>query len=419
MARRHGDRSMLWSRRRLCVGMEPLEGRRLLSLPPGADSILGIPVSAGFVSKSDPAETAETPNSSGPPVAPGISDLQTAAPRVLAARIMLEPVQTPMAPPMELDVAWIDAHETTAAVDLAAPQAAIDLVGAAVYRGGSTAEPPTRMPGLGSSTHVENAKDGLLAQRLPVFSATDLGPLAEFEQRFADDEAARSAAMLPPPTALPIGDADRPASFFDDGMRPPMNNPDVAWQLQSRGTGTVVLTTGNAAVAAVANSGIAIDREAPSEPLAGEAKESGNRATTETDNAVGYLVAFEAGVKMGTTDAAQSLVYQGSAAVKSILNDLLVPKLALDEAVVGIAIRELFADAEQVGVRLFGMFADPVQSAQLVAGTGVIAAGLAVRQLRKRESREREEARRMLAARFIAGPESVRLFRPRGLPNEF
>jgi hypothetical protein len=139
---------------------------------------------------------------------------------------------------------------------------------------------------------------------------------------------------------------------------------------------------------------------------------------TDTANeraAVGYLVAFNntiVGSLLGAASAAIPSSESGeSAAVGSLIQDLLTPRLAFNAEALSFAINEFAAQADELGVGLLSMLSDPVATGEAAIVTGLIGAGLAYRHWRGMEQREQGEEQELLSARFIRGPASLRLSR--------
>ena len=398
MARRHGDRPRFerWCRRSAAI--ELLEGRQLLSLPPAIGSNTDARFPGALIAAPEPGAPAEGTNIARP--LPAGDDLGFAAPLATNLQFSGEGATTAFALSETGDITGIRIESTTVVLELSLVPS--NLVGAAVYRGGSTAE--TLNEAANSAMRVDSVTATSPAARSPA-PAADSGQAPDVEPRLAEDEPALAAAV---PPVLTI---DRVATTVFDSVRPPANIPDAAGQVQDRSAANLALAAAGPAVVGVANGAMPIEHEA--QPAAENARLDLPDALSPADFVVSYLVALQGGEAVTAGGAAYALAERGSAAVQSLLHDLLQPKRPVDDAAIGIALGGLFADAEQVGTSLVEMLSDPVRSAEFAVATGVIAAGFAGRQLQEREARERAEARQMLAARFIRGPESVRLFGPR------
>ncbi|HEV3023179.1 MAG TPA: hypothetical protein VGX76_11960, partial [Pirellulales bacterium] len=143
--------------------------------------------------------------------------------------------------------------------------------------------------------------------------------------------------------------------------------------------------------------------------------ESGEAGGTLNHEDVGRLVA------VGDTTAGWAAAFwaagsralggEGDAgAIEFALHELLAPRFAFDSAALGEAIRDLVAEADEMGINLLGFLTDPTQRGEMALVAGV-ATALAYRHWRSGERREQAESRAMLAARFVRGPASLRLAR--------
>jgi hypothetical protein len=127
--------------------------------------------------------------------------------------------------------------------------------------------------------------------------------------------------------------------------------------------------------------------------------------------AVGYLVAFD---EMITTLGIGALGFaerpgETVDAGVPLLHDLLTPQFTCDAAALSVAIDEIAAQAEELGVGLLGMFADPVALGEAALVAGVVGAGLAYRHWRGGRRQGKDEEQELLSARFIRGHASLRL----------
>ncbi|MGH7140845.1 MAG: hypothetical protein ACREHD_34370, partial [Pirellulales bacterium] len=127
---------------------------------------------------------------------------------------------------------------------------------------------------------------------------------------------------------------------------------------------------------------------------------------------VGYLVAFE---EIAVSAAAGSLsVLRGSrfaddALAAFVVDDLLTPHFACDAAALSVAITDLAARIDELGVGVLDLLADPLPVGEAALVAGLVGAGLACRHWRGGRRDERAEQEELLSSRFLRGHASLRL----------
>jgi hypothetical protein len=130
----------------------------------------------------------------------------------------------------------------------------------------------------------------------------------------------------------------------------------------------------------------------------------------ETSEAASHLVAvgdttaaFASAVWAAGSRALGAALDGDGAALDSALHDLLAPRFAFDAATLSDAIGGLVDEADELGISLLGLLADPAKRSEMALLAAVVA-GLAYRHWRGQERRAQAESRSMLAARFVTGP---------------
>ena len=128
---------------------------------------------------------------------------------------------------------------------------------------------------------------------------------------------------------------------------------------------------------------------------------------------VSHLVAFndaEIGAANEISSSSAKTTLDPWDQMATALHELLTPRIACDAATLGVALADLMAEADELGVGLLGVLGYPtaVRPAALVAG--LVGAGIAYRHWRGGREREAAEKRELLSARFIAC-QSLRLDR--------
>jgi hypothetical protein len=134
--------------------------------------------------------------------------------------------------------------------------------------------------------------------------------------------------------------------------------------------------------------------------------------TAPSSVAVGHLVAF--GKSAGSwaawastePDAADDALVTTAA---TAIHDLLLPQFTLDGAALGAAISDLVSEAEELGGDLMALLTDAISSREATLVAGAVAAGVAWWQWRDDRHRHKSEAWQIISARFITGPESLRV----------
>lgn len=128
------------------------------------------------------------------------------------------------------------------------------------------------------------------------------------------------------------------------------------------------------------------------------------------ERTVKALVAFEEALRDARAGdfSAQAARRGAEQAASTLAQDVLAPRFALDAAALTVAINDLAAQADELGVGLLEMLS-PAASGETALVAGFIGAGLAYRHWRA-SSRERlREEDDLLSSRFMRGHASIRL----------
>lgn len=141
----------------------------------------------------------------------------------------------------------------------------------------------------------------------------------------------------------------------------------------------------------------------------GHADDSGPIESAQR-SAVGYLVAFNDTAWSASIGAAASVqaAQQGAEQAASLFQDVLAPRFAFDAAALAVAIDDLAAQADELGVGLLELLS-PVASGEAALVAGMVGAGLAYRHWRGARRAQQSEEQDMLSSRFIRGPASMRI----------
>lgn len=183
-------------------------------------------------------------------------------------------------------------------------------------------------------------------------------------------------------------------------------DPDT--DVERHATGTIAVTFGQSAEGETAAVG---GRPMGGVPPGGDLSDDIEAELGSFDErSVKALVALEEALRDARADdsSAQAARSGGEQAASTLAQDVLAPRFAFDAAALTVAINDLAAQADELGVGLLEMLS-PAASGETALVAGFMGAGLAYRHWRASSRDRRREEDDLLASRFMRGHASIRL----------